>query len=53
MFCKYLKSINCDKYWEKKIVSKLGFEPQISSFKYWRSTIEPLRLFNFEFNDEI
>ena len=25
----------------EKFVSMIGFEPQISSFTYWRSTIEP------------
>ena len=28
---------------EKKFESKLGFEPQISSFTHWHSTIESLR----------
>ena len=25
-----------DKYWEKKFLSKLGFEPQVSGFMHWQ-----------------
>ena len=31
-----------NKYWEKKFVSKLGFEPQISSFTHLRLNYKPL-----------
>ena len=41
-------AIHLIQYWvilsilREKFVSKLGFEPQISSFTHWRSTIQPL-----------